>query len=60
MTNFSRRKFLRGLFASLAVFSCIPLFRTTQRVTLSVDEEGNATLIGADLIVDEQAKATVM
>ena len=59
MTNVSRRKFLKGLSASLAVLPFFSLFRAPKKVTLAVDKDGNATLIGAEMTVDEQAKATL-
>ena len=59
MVNVSRRKFLKRLSASLAALTCFSLFSKSKKVTLSVDEEGNATLIGAEISVDEQAKATL-
>ena len=59
MASVSRRKFLKDLSASLAALACFSIFRTPKKVMLSVDKDGNATLIGAEMTVDEQAKATL-
>ena len=59
MTDLPRRTFLKRLFAGCAAVTSWKFFGVPARVTLSVDKEGNATLLGAELTVDDRAKATI-
>lgn len=60
----SRRKFIKG---ALAVMAILPAARTIKSVpimqgkaSLTVDEDGNATLTGVTITVDKKNNATVM
>ena len=55
----SRRKFLKGVFAGLAMLTPARGLASKKSITLSVDEDGNATLQGAEVVVDENHHATL-
>ena len=64
MKSVSRRKFIKGV---LAVAALLPLAKTIKnniamqdKVVLAVDKEGNATLCGMTLALDEKNNANVM
>lgn len=63
MKNISRRKFVKGALAALAL---LPIVKTIEavpimqdKVVLTVDKDGNATLHDTMLTVDKKNNATV-
>jgi hypothetical protein len=64
MKTISRRKFLKGALTVIAMLPVASMFVSKpdaqKGVTLKVDKDGNAVLLGAAITVDKNNKATVM
>lgn len=63
MKTVSRRKFMKSVLAGLSVLTTATFFSSASAqnkdVTLSVDEDGNAILQGAAVIVDKNCNAII-
>ena len=64
MKTISRRKFLKSALTVIATLPMASLFVSKpdaqKGVTLKVDKDGNAVLLGAAITVDKNNNATVM
>ena len=63
MKTVSRRKFIKGALAGISALSSATIFTPAlaqkSDVYLDVDEDGNATLQGAEITVDQNNNATL-
>ena len=59
MTNITRRRFFKSILASVAALTSFKYISISPKVELQVDQDGNATLIGAEMVVGDHEDAVL-